>query len=132
MSYSAIDSLHGIADSDPNILSHTLYIRDPQLYQVFKECVAILDTKGNDYTVGQADKDRLYNFRSAAKDAGVSIVQVWYVYFFKHLTSLQRFVKEGRVESEPIEGRINDLINYLALLRLIIMDQQKEHKNDNT
>lgn len=88
------------------------------------ECIQIQATKGHDYTSGS--DDRLLNFRTAAEAAGVSIEQAWYVYFFKHLSAVQTYVKHGQVESEPIRGRIVDCINYLLLLWLIVREKDPE------
>jgi len=108
--------------------TQTITIRDPKLFNLLNDCIKILDVKGNDYTVGAGDKDRLFNFRSAAQQIGGSMLQVWYVYFYKHLTSVQRYVKDGKVESEPIRERIKDLINYLYLLTLIIDELEGKGK----
>lgn len=98
---------------------------DEDIDVALRECVAILGTKGQDYTVGKNQTDRLFNFRVGAEAAGIDPTQVWYVYFWKHLTAIQRFVKEGKVDSEGIEGRVNDAINYLLLFRKIIAERKR-------
>lgn len=87
-------------------------------------CWRIYDKKGNDYTRGLGDLDRTDNFKKAADNNGVSPFQAWGVYFYKHESALWRFLKEGQVESEPIEGRIHDIINYSILLLLLIKEQR--------
>ena len=48
----------------------------------------------------------------------------------KHYASIQSYIKHGKVFSnEPIEGRINDLINYAFLLRCLIKDIKQEKEN---
>jgi hypothetical protein len=86
---------------------------DPDFRACLEACDKILATKGHDYT--QGSKDRCANFYEAAAFLGQSPFQVWSVYFYKHLTAIFSFAKHGRVESEPIEGRIHDAINYLLL-----------------
>lgn len=87
---------------------------------VIRECWDIYDRKGKDYTQGKGDLDRLDNFKQAAARNGVTPYQAIGVYFFKHEAAMWRFLKEGRVESEPIEGRLYDIINYTILLLLMI------------
>lgn len=91
---------------------------------LLRECVKVQATKGHDYTKGS--EDRLYNFRSAGEEAGITMVQAWYVLFQKHLLAVQTYVKHGQVESEPIRGRIVDCINYLLLLWLIVREKDPE------
>lgn len=102
------------------------YIRvnDPKLRALLQDCLKTLDTKGADYTAGNLATDRLHNFRTAASDIGIPMVQVWYTYFYKHLSSIKKYVRDGRVESEPIRGRVIDLINYLWLFLCIIDDSE--------
>lgn len=73
----------------------------------------INDAKGRDYA---GDDDALANFKSAAEQLGVEPEQVWAVYAHKHWSAVMAYCKNGRVESEPIEGRIHDLILYGFLL----------------
>lgn len=89
---------------------------------ILEECIKVMSTKGVDYAAGSAD--RLYNFREAARDLGLPMEQVLYIYLWKHLTSIKRFCKNGVVESETIESRIVDAINYLLILAKII-DEKK-------
>jgi hypothetical protein len=86
--------------------------------RVLAKCADTMILKGQDYTIGNAD--RLYNFKKVAELTGLSTRQVWSVYACKHLFAILNYVKtEGKSESEPIEGRIVDAINYLLFLSLI-------------
>jgi len=91
------------------------------------DCWDIYDVKGNDYTRGLGDIDRSDNFKRAAEFNKVSAFQAWGVYFYKHVSAIFRFIGDGKVESEPIEGRIHDVINYSILLLLLA----KEQRNDD-
>src|SRR5574337_1069374 len=78
--------------------------------------------KGGEYA---GDKDRLANFRRNAETLGIAMETVWAVYAAKHWDAIMQFVKDvashtDRVRSEPIEGRIDDLIVYLLLFKAII------------
>lgn len=81
----------------------------------------ILKQKGADYTRHSAD--RLANFKRGAEGLGLSPLQVWAVYFSKHVDAIMSFVKTGKVESEAIEGRFDDAINYLYLGEALIREQ---------
>lgn len=73
----------------------------------------INDCKGHDYA---GDVDAFKNFKSIAERVGVTPFQVWAVYALKHWDSVLTFVREGDVASEPIEGRLHDIILYSYLL----------------
>ncbi|MFA5696501.1 MAG: hypothetical protein WC917_03565 [Bacilli bacterium] len=84
--------------------------------------VDLLKVKNKDYAT---DGDPLAGFKKIAKDLGISPFQVWAVFASKHWNALTNFAKDGKVESEPIEGRIIDMINYTCLLHLLIKDNDK-------
>jgi hypothetical protein len=98
-------------------------IDDPHFIKIVMDCWDIYKKKGVDYTQGEWEKDRLANFRKAADDAGTTMLQSWSVLFSKHLHAIQSYVKRGRVESEPIHGRIHDAINYLILLMIMVSEK---------
>lgn len=83
--------------------------------------------KGGEYA---GDQDRLANFRRNANALGIGMETVWAVYAAKHWDAIMQYVKDvatrtNRVRSEPIEGRIDDLIVYLLLFKAIIREGQK-------
>lgn len=82
---------------------------------------AILKTKGSDYT--RHEEDRLSNFKRSAAAIGLTPLQVWAIFFNKHHDAIMAFIKTGKTESEGIEGRIDDCINYLYLLEAIIKEK---------
>jgi hypothetical protein len=101
-------------------------------YEMLKKMVEeeekTMVSKGREYTVGSDDK--LANFKDVAKNTGLTPMQVWAVYFLKHIASICNYVKDGREASnEPIQGRIMDARNYLALLRGLI-EEYKERINN--
>lgn len=89
---------------------------------VIANCKAILGTKGEDYSY--AEEDRLSNFKETAKEVSLTKYNVWYVYFNKGLSSIRRYITEGKVESENIHSRILDAINYLMLLDAMIAEDE--------
>jgi hypothetical protein len=89
--------------------------------QHYDAIAAINAKKGKDYA---GDDDALANFKAAAEAFGMTPFQVWAVYHHKHQSAIDSFIKNGQVESEPIEGRIHDAILYLFLLLGLIEDEK--------
>jgi hypothetical protein len=85
----------------------------------------ILRSKGDDYTIDNAEADRLYNFKEIAELTGLKAEQVWGIYFLKHIFSILAHIK-GEKESEPIIGRIDDAINYLYLYMGLVYEKNDE------
>lgn len=73
---------------------------------------SIRNSKGKDYS---ENNDRLSNFKNIAKELGVKPSLVWAVYFRKHIDAIMKHTREGQTESEPIEGRLADVLNYILL-----------------
>ena len=90
--------------------------------EVLPECMKIMDSKGLAYS-GQEDK--LGNFKRIAKMAGVSAKLVWFVYFCKHVDAIASFVRDEYKDSESIEGRLNDVINYGFLGHGLVRELRK-------
>lgn len=78
-------------------------------------------TKGNDYC---RSEDRLANFKRVGQMSAISTKQVWLVYYLKHMDAIINFIVNDKCESEPIESRIMDARNYLAILRCIIEEER--------
>ncbi len=85
-------------------------------------CEDILGIKGEDYTIGNQDTDKLFNFREVAKMTGGNALEVLSVYWLKHVYAIMAYVKSGKPGSEPIRLRIADARNYLDLMDAMIMD----------
>jgi hypothetical protein len=88
-----------------------------------EECVATLETKGHDYTQGSDDANK--NFKTLAKRLfrrGFDAFDIWAVFFFKHIDAIETWLQDRVVKSEPIEARIMDAINYLFILRTLMVD----------
>jgi len=79
----------------------------------------VLTDKGTDYA---SNEDRLSNFKVLADLLGLTPIQVWGVYCFKHLLAVASYVRNGQVESEPIEERITDVRNYMVLGNALIAE----------
>ena len=90
----------------------------------FAECAKLLLSKGKDYA---GDQDALANFKGIACRLGISKYQVWSVYFMKHIRAIINSIKANpenpQTESEPLEERITDVINYAVLLEALLKDK---------
>lgn len=79
---------------------------------LLKEAKTIRETKGREYT--QGDKDRLENFKRLAGELQLRPLQVWSIYFHKHIDAIMSYVASGKTTSEEtIRGRFLDALNYL-------------------
>lgn len=97
---------------------------DDDFDDVLFDCIKILEVKGEDYTIGTGD--RLHNFKTVAEFTGLTPEQVLGVYFYKHVSAIFSFIKKGgKSESEPIEGRIADCINYMLLFHKMVRERNR-------
>jgi hypothetical protein len=79
-------------------------------------------SKGHDYTVGNGDEDRLWNFKTVAGLLGISPMQALGVYWLKHVLAICTYIKIGHLKSENLDGRFLDESNYNLLGRALIDD----------
>lgn len=84
----------------------------------------IENKKRPDYTIG--DEDVLHNFKNVAKRAGVSPLQVWLIYFLKHVDAISMYAHGNTNPSEPIIQRFADAVNYLKLGEALAFDLFRE------
>lgn len=103
-----------------NNYSHDRY--NLLLGEIFTNIQQLSRDKGAEYS---GDFDRLANFRRNAEALGLRMEQVWAVYAAKHWDAIMTYVKDLpagvlRKRSEPIEGRVDDLITYLVLFRAML------------
>lgn len=117
----ALARMAGVSHEDAEDLLRM--IGNDHFRKVVLACWRIYDVKGNDYTRGLGDLDRTDNFKKAAENNGITPLQAWGTYFYKHESAVWRYVKEGFVESEGITSRIHDIINYAILLLLLVEEK---------
>jgi hypothetical protein len=82
--------------------------------------------KGAEYA---PNDDRLENFRRVARTLNLPMEVVWQVYAAKHWDAIQTYIadilhRRSRYRSEPIYGRVEDLIVYLILLKAMIQERE--------
>jgi hypothetical protein len=101
--------------------------RDAHMQSLFDGCLAIARAKGADYSGTQ---DALANFKRNADRLGMTKYQVWAIYCAKHVDSIFNSIKKDplnpQVESEPLKGRVEDAINYLAIFQCLLVEDEKE------
>lgn len=88
-------------------------------------------TKGREYA---GLEDVLRNFKRGAELTGSTPLQVALIYASKHYDSIATFIRdkaefeknalpERPRPSEPIEGRLDDLINYCLLIQALLEEE---------
>ena len=91
---------------------------DRYLLPTTERLVDLTRTKGREYANSD---DQLANFKRLGKQLGLSPEKVIMVYMTKHLDSIHSYVRNPEQDlSEPIDGRIDDAILYLILLKASI------------
>lgn len=93
---------------------------------LLSKCIETLNTKGKDYALGK--EDRLHNFYTVADFTGMTPEQALGVYLYKHISAIYAYISNGKVESESIESRILDAINYLLLFHKMVQHERRLNK----
>lgn len=98
--------------------------------RTYDETFNLLKSKGAEYA---GTSDRLANFKRGAMLTGTTPLQCCFIYMSKHYDSLSTYIKKDAAGfdqhlSEPIEGRLNDLINYCLLMKGIIYENEVTRK----
>lgn len=120
------------ASLDPVTMREYLtgYMGDEVFARKFMECIDMIKVKNADYSQGEQKGDRIAAFRRIARDINITMEQAWAVFCQKHWGAVMKFVKDGQTESEPIDSRISDIINYMVLLSAIVADRRGEKATD--
>jgi len=89
--------------------------------KIFAECIGVMKSKVKSYS---GLKDAFGNFKRIAIKRDVPVALVWSIYFEKHLDALNSYLNGQYDDSEPIEGRLLDLVNYIFLLYGILAEEK--------
>tara|TARA_Y100001937_G_scaffold10196_1_gene12493 strand:- start:817 stop:1125 length:309 start_codon:yes stop_codon:yes gene_type:complete len=81
---------------------------------ILKKAEDIMNAKQPEYT--NKSIDVLNNFKSTAESIGITPMEVWAVFFNKHIQAILSHAGDPNLkQAEPIESRFADAINYLTL-----------------
>jgi hypothetical protein len=107
----------------------SISIDDEDFEEILQLAIKIQQEKGPGYEVGTGDK--LYNFKKSAELFGGTPLQHLGNHFWKHIAAICSYIKSNGVEqSEPIERRLADAINYICLIYKHVKEEEKK-KNDD-
>lgn len=79
----------------------------------FHEIQRLQNVKGHDYS---GKEDTLSHIKTASRELGLTFENIWAVFTRKHWLAVMTYCKEGQVQSEPVQGRLQDIIVYCLLL----------------
>lgn len=88
---------------------------------VVKEIGFLRDAGQKEYAHGENQPFR--NFEELGKELGLPRDKVLWVYMRKHLDGILAHINGHRSQREPVQGRVNDTIVYLILLRAMIEEE---------
>ncbi len=89
--------------------------------ELFGICKSITDKKGRDYTKG--NHDVLSHFSESAQSFGMTKYQNLGTFLKKHVDAIYNYIKSnGQSESEPIQSRIADAINFLTFFNAMVLE----------
>lgn len=96
------------------------------LTKTYNSLVDLTGTKGQEYA---GSRDQLANFKRLSEQLKMRPEAVLWVYLTKHLDSLSSYIRglnrpTKPTLSEPIEGRIDDAILYLCLLKALVAERE--------
>lgn len=110
-------------------MAETLYggktwkqILDTVIGNIYSLC----EIKGAEYAA--SDKDQLANFRRRADRFKMPMEAAWVIYAGKHWDAIETYItdlihKRERPRSEPLDGRVDDMIVYLILFKAMLAER---------
>jgi len=88
---------------------------------ILEKAQDIMDAKQPEYT--NKSIDVLKNFKSTAKSIGIQPMEVWAVFFNKHIQAILSHSGDPNMhQAEPIDSRYADALNYLFLGFAMLVD----------
>jgi hypothetical protein len=111
--------------------------REKIIKEANKRRQSIMTNKGSEYSKG--DDDINYNFKEVAKRLGTRLAgtpeYVCLVYLEKHLLSIEKWAKDGKLSSgETIISRLDDIRNYFDILESLTKEENTKfviHTDDD-
>jgi len=90
--------------------------------QIWQEINKLREAGQKEYAGGE---NAFGNFERLATELNLTREKVLWVYFTKHLDGIRAYLNGHVSQRESIEGRINDAIVYLMLLRCMVQDSKE-------
>ena len=91
---------------------------------IHEKIETVLGAKGEEYAT---DNDRLHNFKVAAQVQGITVKEALSGMMAKHTVSVYDMIADGKDHSqEKWDEKILDHINYLILLRALVVEEKAE------
>ena len=88
---------------------------------ILEKAQNIMDAKQPEYT--NKSIDVLNNFKQTAKSIGIQPMEVWAVFFNKHIQAILSHSGDPNMkQAEPIDSRYADALNYLFLGFSLLID----------
>lgn len=93
---------------------------------ILEKALDIMNAKQPEYT--NKSIDVLHNFKTTAESIGITPMEVWAVFFNKHIQAILSHAGDPYMhQAEPIDSRYADAINYLFLgFAMLVEDQSKK------
>ena len=93
---------------------------------ILEKALDIMDAKQPEYT--NKSIDVLNNFKQTAKSIGIQPMEVWAVFFNKHIKAILSHSGDPNMhQAEPIDSRYADALNYLFLgFAMLVEDSNKK------
>lgn len=91
---------------------------------IHEKVETVLGAKGDEYAT---DNDRLHNFKVASQVQGITVKEALSGMMAKHTVSVYDMIADGKDHSiDKWDEKILDHINYLILLRAIVVEEKDE------
>lgn len=94
---------------------------------VFNKLKELRDAGQKEYAGGE---DAFGNFNRLAESLKMDRKKILWVYLMKHMDGITSFLNGHISQRESVEGRINDAVIYLILLRGMITEEKLFKAND--
>ncbi len=85
-----------------------------------ERCFKLMATKGKEYSLSGEDVNN--NFKRLSAELGIPPQKILWIFLKKHLDAVLNYINTGKVESEHIDGRIADAVNYLLILSSLLAE----------
>lgn len=97
----------------------------------FKLCTDLLLSKGVEYST---DDDKLHNFKKTATIRNTTVQDALGGFMAKHTTSIYDMIDKPHLDfsMDVWDEKLTDHINYLLLLRAVIVEQKGGLVNDSS